>query len=373
MLIGIDCRLWNETGIGRYVRNLVWNLAKIDHKNKYLLFFKDNEFRNVELPGKNFEKKLADVHWHSIGEQISLAGILKKEKMDLVHFPYFSIPVNYNLPFVITIHDLIINHFPTGKASTRMPIIYWLKLFAYKFILFSAIKKSKTIIAVSNATKKEIIDHYHVSEGKIHVTYEGVDDRIYSKIYDKPIIEGKYFLYVGNAYPHKNLERLIFAFKNFKERAENSSKLVLVGKQDFFYARLKQTVEKLNIPEVLFYEKISDAGLSNLYANATALVSPSLMEGFGLPVVEAMSSGCPVAVSDIDVYREICADNAVYFDPKSIESIQDVLTKIYSGSIKDIEKLRKNGMLRAKKFSWENMARQTLKIYESSIGIRQSQ
>src|SRR5216683_2789679 len=133
MRIGIDCRLWNETGIGRYIRNLVTNLAEIDtHNNEYVLFLRKNEYDTLVTPGNNFRKRLADIHWHSVAEQTSFLKMLYKERLDLVHFPYFSYPILYARPFVITIHDLILFHYPTGKASQLPSFMYQTKLFAYK-------------------------------------------------------------------------------------------------------------------------------------------------------------------------------------------------------------------------------------------------
>src|SRR5579872_4995215 len=113
MKIAIDCRLWNETGVGRYIRNLVEELGFLDSKNEYIPFFKKEEYETVPLPGKNFQKRLADIPWHSLQEQREFKKLLEKENVDLVHFPYFSYPIGYKRKFVITIHDLIIDHFPT--------------------------------------------------------------------------------------------------------------------------------------------------------------------------------------------------------------------------------------------------------------------
>lgn len=365
MRIGVDCRLWNETGVGRYIRNLVWELEKIDRNNDYILFFRENEYQNVQIDAVNFKKRLAHIRWHSIKEQFFLPGIFYKEKLDLLHFPYFSAPIFYTKPFIITIHDLIINHFPTGKASTRNFLFYWLKLWAYKIILFFAIRRAEKVIAVSEATKSEIVQHYKRKSEDIVVTLEGVDERISNipaKSRGARSIKERYFLYVGNAYPHKNLERLLEAFISF---SFNNVKLIFVGRQDFFYIRLKQRVRELNLAErTAFYEKVSDAGLANLYNNAIALVTPSIMEGFGLPVLEAMANGCPVVCSEIDAFKEVCADAALYFDPQNVDDIRGKLEYILRNP--DLcKQLIEKGIERAKLFSWRKMAEKTLKVYSS--------
>lgn len=172
MKIGIDARLIGQTGVGRYTKNLIKNLAKIDKKNQYSLFLRQEEFNSFVLPGKNFEKKLADFRWHSLEEQIKFPKILERENLDIVHFPYFSIPILYKGKYIVTIHDLIIDHFNTGRATTLPMPIYKIKRLGYKKILTSAIKNAVKIIAVSYSTKQEIIDHYKVDPDKIEVIYE---------------------------------------------------------------------------------------------------------------------------------------------------------------------------------------------------------
>src|SRR3989344_5788362 len=202
MKIGIDARLIRETGVGRYISNLIENLLEIDKRNNYVLFVKNEDFDQVKLKIKNLKLKIVRVNipWHSIKEQIQFTEILNKENLDLVHFPYFSVPISYNRPFIVTIHDLIIHHFPTGKASTHPSFIYMLKILGYKYVISKACKKAKKIIAVSKSTKEEIIDHLKIKSDKIVVTYEGVDDGIQNsefKIQNKSH-DTQYFLFVGN-------------------------------------------------------------------------------------------------------------------------------------------------------------------------------
>lgn len=382
MRIGIDARLWMESGVGRYIRNLVKNLLLIDKKNEYVLFVlsKDYEEIKAELLIKNDKWKIVktDIKWHTLSEQLKFPSLLYKENLDLVHFPYFSVPVFYNKPFVITIHDLIINHFPTGTASTLPSYLYNLKLMGYNFIISEASKKTKKIITVSNATKKEIIEHLRVPEDKIEVTYEGVGKEFSNSNFQIPnnsqntkykILNTKYFLYVGNAYPHKNLERLLEAFKSLKFKYPDVS-LVLVGKEDYFSKRLKDKVKSVNIDnKIIFYGEVKDSELINLYKNAKALIMPSLMEGFGLPLIEGMANKCTILCSDIEVFKEICKDAAFYFNPKDILDIVNKIEELYLNKEKDLEKRKEIGLERSKLFSWEKMARETLKIYESSISV----
>lgn len=364
MRIGIDCRLWNETGVGRYTRNLVAELAKIDKKNSYILFFRNEEFNSVTLPGKNFEKHKASMRWHTIKEQVYLPFLLQKFKLDLVHFPYFSVPTQYRGKFIVTIHDLILDHFDTGEASTLPWIVYKAKRFAYKYIISQTASKAARIIAVSDATKKEIIDHLPMSKDKISVIYEGVDTSVHAGISEKPPVKPPYYLYVGNAYPHKNLVRLLEAYGLFLQKVGQEIPLVFVGKEDYFYKQLQVTAQNMFVDQTIqFLKNVDDKQLASLYKNANALVVPSLMEGFGLPILEAMVNHCNVLASDIPAFREIGKDAIMYFNPQSPESIAKALEKNLALDKTARETYSRAGIARSKVFSFEKMAQETLAQY----------
>src|SRR3989338_10313492 len=161
MKIGIDCRLWNETGVGRYTRNLVKEIQILDKENEYVLFVlsKDKQQILKQVQNDNFKAVIADIRWHTLWEQLKFPIILNKENLDLMHFPYFSVPIFYNKSYVVTIHDLILHHFPTGQASTLSLPLYNLKLLGYRFVIKTAAKNARKIITVSNATKKEIVSY----------------------------------------------------------------------------------------------------------------------------------------------------------------------------------------------------------------------
>ncbi len=381
MRIGIDARLWSESGVGRYTRNLVSELQRIDTKNEYVLFVLDKDFYsiNYQLAGKykNWKVVRANIRWHTVSEQIRFLPILYRETLDLLHFPYFSVPIFYTKPYVVTIHDLILHHFPTGAASTHNKLFYHLKWFAYRFVISKAAKKAKKIIAVSQATKREIRDHLHVKEEKVVVTYEGVDKQIIGSKEEKEknlklgaISKNTYFLYVGNAYPHKNLNRLIKAFNNIQNKGE--TKLVLVGKEDYFYKKLRNKVKNEGSKDdIIFFGEATDYELSYLYKHALALVMPSIMEGFGLPAVEAMRNGCLVLVSNIESFQEICQDGAIYCDPFDIVDMQLKMEDILTG-VKNKKSIMQSALQRSSFFSWEKMAKDTVGIYESCYSLRQS-
>jgi len=329
MKIGIDARLIEETGVGRYIRNLISNVSVIDDHNDYVVFLPEKVFDAWVPPNSRWKKVLAGVHWHTLAEQFVMPRIFAAEDLDLVHIPYHNPPILYRGNMVITIHDLTILHFSTGKATTLPIPLYWLKRLGYWLELWIGLRKAAKIIAVSTTTKQEIMDHFHIPSNRIAVTYEGVNlQLLHNTKNKKALMVGPYVLYVGNAYPHKNIELLIQSFAHALRDGTNddSATLVLVGKEDYFYRRMKRIVHDMGLEKsVIFFGYANDTELANLYANAQVFVFPSLMEGFGLPALEALSFGCPVVASDIPIFHEILGNNALYFDPNDSTSLSKIL------------------------------------------------
>lgn len=363
MKIGIDARLIQETGVGRYIRNLIDGLSTIDTVNDYVVFLTAQTYEDYSLPNPRWKKVLADVQWHTVAEQIQMPLLFKKEHLDILHVPYFSIPIFYTGAMIITIHDLTIEHFDTGKASTHSRLFYSLKRFLYNVVVSVGIQKAKHIIVPSRATKDEIMDHYHVAEKKITVTYEGVDNQILKPKQSVGTLPFKtaYFLYVGNAYPHKNVEVIVTAL------VESKAHVVFVGKQDYFYTRLeKDIVDRGLSSQVTFFGRADDKELVLLYRNAQALIFPSLMEGFGLPPLEALACGCPVIASDIPVHREILQDMVTYFMPEDSARLASLLSD-WKKDDHVISPTKTTSFLR--QYDWQDMAKKTLHIYESCTRI----
>lgn len=362
MKIGIDARLWYESGVGRYIRNLVLGLDKKNIRgHEFVIFLNSKAYAVVNFESPNFRKVKSDVSWHTISEQIQFKKELDKESLDLVHFPYFSYPVFYRKPFVITIHDLIIDHYPTGVSSSLPLPFYYVKHFAYKKIVKSAAKKSKKIIVPSNATKDELVSHYKAKESKIEVIYEGFDPLISENSVNETLVSNNYILYVGNAYPHKNVGNLLKAYESIREKTD--VELVCVGRDDFFYKKLEKGQSGVH-----FLHGVDDSTLFSYYTNARLLIVPSLMEGFGLPLLEAMSLSCPVVSSDTPALREVGGDGAFYVDAKSPKEIAAAVEKVLADKTLQAS-LRKKGLARSMQFSWEKCIDETLKVYESSIGV----
>lgn len=371
MTIGIDARLIDETGVGRYIKNLISQLSAIDTTNSYVVFLTEKAFGPFMVPNARWKKVEARVRWHTVKEQFVMPRLFAREHCDLVHIPYHNPPILYSGSMVLTIHDLIILHFDTGKATTLPIPLYKLKRLGYFIELWIGLRKAKRIIAVSEATKQEIVDHFGITPEKITVTYEGVDEHILAAGREKSmgalqkIIDGQYVLYVGNAYPHKNLDALLKAFVLLRKKNPSESiKLVLVGNDNFFYRRLKTTAAALGLDDgVVFFGQANDAELFHLYTHARAFVFPSLMEGFGLPALEALSLGCPVIVSDIPVFHEILGDAARYVDPRD--------PALIAGAILDTKPYHhtRRAQLPRVPYNWRSMAERTLALYEGSIRL----
>jgi glycosyltransferase involved in cell wall biosynthesis len=351
-------------GLGRYVEELVNGLAQLGHKHRLVLFLKNERQASVITKRcLNVQLRIADTHWYTFKEQLVLSRIIDREKLDLVHFPHWNVPLFIKTPFVVTIHDLILLEEPkSAKITTRSPIVFALKHLAYKIVLRHVLKRSRIIVAVSNHTKASILKHFPwVPAEKIRVIYEGIvglssDGNVAHKT-------EKSLLYVGNAYPHKNLEKLLEAFKILVD-SDPTFTLTLAGREDIFYERIKTNVRSSGLKNrVRFVMNPSDEELHDLYCNATLFVFPSRNEGFGLPPLEAMSIGLPVVSSRAASLPEILGDAALYFDPTDAE---EIAKKIQLGiTDKNLrEELKLKGFERIKNFSWAKMAEEILKIYE---------
>lgn len=367
MRIGFDARLINETGVGRYIENLLEEL-KVDRQNEYFIFLTPAAFKEFRLPGKNWQKIAIDLRWHSLKEQLLMPFILNKYSLDLVHFPYFNVPFFYRGKYLITVHDLIIDHFLTGRASTLPSLIYILKFMFYKLVLSNALRNAVKIFAISSSTKNEIIKHYKIKPEKIIVTYDALDRgilNIKNRQFGKKIYKFEYILYVGNAYPHKNLEKLINLFAD--PRINSRAKLVLTGDDWFFYPRLKKSVKDNHLSQfVIFFGHANDLQLASLYSHAKGLVIPSLMEGFGLPNLEAVFYNCLPVVSDIPVFREVWGNDLLFFDPHNGQDLKVAVLKLLNLDKNERLKRLTSAKKRLGLFSWKKTAKATQLQYLKS-------
>ncbi|MFA5155426.1 MAG: glycosyltransferase family 1 protein [Patescibacteria group bacterium] len=397
MRIGIDARFYGPIGkgLGRYTQEVVDNIIKISEAEaasepvpsagwQYVIFLSPANFDEFVAQGPRIKKVKLSCGWYSLSEQLIMPYRLWRERLDLVHFPHFNVPILTPVKFVVTIHDLILTHFPTRRATTRGHLLYSLKNAAYRLVIWSALHRAARIITVSEFSRQDIITKFGIASDKIAVTYEGVahlakgrDSLFVSKLDSQETlaqyhIPRNFLLYVGNAYPHKNLETLLRVFSRL-HLEQPDLRLVLVGKSDYFYERIRSAARSLNLWQqgnlnspVIFPGYVPDAQLEIFYAEARAYVFPSLYEGFGLPPLEAMAQRCPVVSSNQASLPEVLGDAALYFDPAD-ES--DMLAKIKEIMINDALRatLQSRGLVQAKKYDWWQCARETLDIYQSVL------
>lgn len=356
-------------GISRYVTELFSSVLSQDKQNEYVLFFNrlDENLRNKFKPfgSRMVETGIGHYTWQ---EQANLPGILYRENLDLVHFPHFNVPLFYRKPFVVTLHDLTHTRFP-GRKKSRI-----LHRLAYNLVMSQAIKRSKKIIAVSESTKKEILDYFHVPSTKIHVVYEGVaggyhiidKDKSVAEVSNRFGIKKPYILYVGVWRRYKNLPALAEVFDQLIDSGLDYE-LVLAGEPDPYYPEIKEKVFSISHKDrVRAVGRVSDYDLNFLYNGAILFVLPSLYEGFGLTALEAASCGIPIACSDIPTLREVLGSGSEYFDPDNMENMKDVLKAILADP-KRCEELANLALARVRHFSWKQSAESTINLYSEAV------
>lgn len=368
MRIGIDARMYGPNvgggGLGRYVEQLIHHLQTIDTTNRYIVFLKKENFEDCQLSHPNMEKRLVDVSWYGLKEQLLLPRLIDQEHCDLVHFPHWNVPLMLKTPFVVTIHDLILLEEPlSARVSTKSFWLYLLKYQVFRITLYRALRRARAIITISDYSKRAIQQAFPgVTDDRLRLIYNGVTKLPASKRAHTPPCPGPYLLYVGNAYPHKNLDVLIQAFSQFAQE-HPSMHLVLVAKRDVFYTRLIASLATCahNDRVHVMYET-TDAELAALYQNAFAYIAPARVEGFGLPGLEAMQQGTPVIAARASCFPEIYQDAALYFDPSRPDDLAHTLTQLVDNP--HLQKtLVEKGYARASSFDWKQTALATHAVY----------
>jgi glycosyltransferase involved in cell wall biosynthesis len=365
MKIGFDARdlIGCRTGVGRYLLNLVNALSNVTMDNEYHLYthkkleeklFDDTQ--NVHIKNINGYKYL----WKNIFFPISLLS----DKIDLVHIPSYSAMWFPPCKSVVTIHDMIFAKHPEWAANKKQYI-------RFKYYVKKTAKKADAIIVVSKTSKKEVIELTGVPEEKIYVTYLAAD-KIYKvqdnidklgRIKQKYSFDKKYILYVGSIHPRRNLERLLKSFALLKKRTNVPHNLLLVGLSFSPKEKLFQKAKELDLEkDIKYLGYVPDEDLVSLYNFADIFVYPSLYEGFGIPVLEAMACGTPVITSNISSLPEVSGDAAYLIDPYSIEEIYSAMQSIlFNKEVRN--KLVKKGFERTKNFDWKKTAEQTFYVF----------
>jgi glycosyltransferase involved in cell wall biosynthesis len=351
-----------KTSSGRYVEKLISNLQDVDKVNNYNLLLKPNDYENWKPKSFNFRGVVCNYKEFTFGEQLGLRNQINKLRPDLMHFTFTQQPILYRRKAVTTVHDLTTIRFTNPDKKI---VIFKLKQFVLKRVIKRVANKSSHIITPSKFVKEDLISFTNINPEKISVIYEAADaitDR------SEPLLDledKNFIMYIGRPTPHKNLSRLIEAFVLLKKQRPNLC-LVLSGKEDSNYRRIKQDVESRLIKDVVFTGFVSEGSLRWLYENCRAYIFPSLSEGFGLPGLEAMTHGAPVVSSSATCLPEIYGDSAHYFDPLDVKDMANSISEVL-----DNQDLRNSyinkGRLQSKKYSWRKTALQTLDIYNEVL------
>lgn len=366
MRIAIDASTISTQGGPRsYVLGLLDALLRIDQQNDYVVFYNDPSHlgrfptaREIVLPGRNPLARL----WR---EHVLLPMACRREQVDLLHCPKSAIPFCSSCPVVVTLHDLIpIRHPETEKLAARL---YW------RLQIPIAARRSTFIITDSEHARQEIIDDFSIGPERIRATMLGFNPVMLDQ--RNPLqgaaIRGRYglpegyILYVGTIQPRKNIDSLIEAYARLRRDQKILPRLVIVGRKGWLYDRLFERISELGLTEdVLFTGFVPDEDLPFIYDGARVFAYLSLFEGFGLPPLEAMACGVPVIVSNTTSLPEVVGDAGISVKPTDIDAIAAALETVLDNP-ESAEIMKKKGLERARKFSWERCAQETLEVYSA--------
>ncbi|MDP9211666.1 MAG: glycosyltransferase family 4 protein [bacterium] len=367
---GIDTR-WLESrtasgGTAVYIRELVRAMLQLDRGNRYHLW--GTPLTGVGMNAHNFpftgkQRRAWQLIWKTAGwPTVDLPG----PPCDLWHFTNYVAPPTRK-PFVVTVHDMA---FVDHPAFVEPKNLRYLERFVPE-----TLTRAAHIIAVSDATRNSLAEHFNVPLTKITVTHEAADERFsqppeperLSRILKKHGIDRDYILTVGTLEPRKNLKTLLLAFAALRKKVREQ--LVVVGGHGWLFDETEELLRKLGLGDrVILTGYVPDEELPSLYAGAKAFVFPSHLEGFGIPLLEAMASGTPVLSSNTSSMPEVGGTAALYFDPDDEKGMRLAIERVL-GDEKLQERLAEAGYEQAKQFSWERTAQKTLGVYFRALGL----
>ncbi len=361
--IAIDARIINSS-TGRYVERLVTYLQEVDTKNDYSILVRAKDEHFWKPTAKNFTVRIADFDNYSFAEQLGFNNFLNKLKPDLVHFCMPQQPLMYSGKKVTTFHDLTLLK---TYNSDKNWLIFHTKQKIGAFVFKQVAANNDHIIAISDFTKKELQAFTPIPDANITRIYEASDiAAITPKKYSLPFKE--YLLYVGQQSDYKNIKRLGDAHQLLLAKYPNLG-LVLAGKRNTATLKNETYFAEKGYQNIIFTDFVSDAELSWLYTHAKAYIFPSLMEGFGLPGLEAMEYGTPVISSNTTCLPEVYGKAAYYFNPLDSSDIANKIDDVLSNE-KLQKELKKAGEKQVKKYSWKKMARETYNVYTNTLASK---
>lgn len=372
MRICIDAHVLGDKSGGNetYYRNIIDNIHKFMKQDDEIILLMSSKKEAERINKKNI-RNIKTVFFKSKNPIIrylyEIPKLVRKYKADVLHTQYYA-PLIKNCKLVVTIHDISYEHFPEYFKK--------LELIRNRVWIWYSSKISDIILTVSEYSKKDISEIYKINKDKIVVThlatseiYKQVDEKLVEETKEKFGIKGNYLLTVGNLQPRKNMVRLINSYTEIKSNnPEFNLKLVIVGKKAWKFDGIFKTVNSANLnDEVILTDYVSDYELVNLYNGAEIFIYPSIFEGFGLPVIEAMACGTPVITSNLSSLPEVAGDAAALINPFDNNDIINTLEKVYfDEGYKNI--LIKKGLKRFKEFSWNKTSSKVIDVYRQVIG-----
>lgn len=364
--IGIDARLlhYRTGGISTYIRQLVGALGQA---TKYDFDFTIYHHRKdgQTLDGKLGRGRLWTPAHHRL-ERLTLSVELLSQRLDIWHSPDFIPPYRGGRRHVITVHDLTFWHYPQylTEASRRY----------YNAQIEQACHHADVILAVSDATKRDLIDILGIDAGKIRVQPHGVDAsyRPMAEAEVRPVLDGlglrgAYFVHVGTLEPRKNIVGLLEGYRAVLDAVPDAPSMVLVGRRGWLFEASEARIEALQLGDKLIrLEQVNDEQLPAIYNGAMALITPSFYEGFGMPALEAMACGTVPIVSDVSSLPEVVGDVGLLVKPDDTQSIAEALLRVLQDDAWR-EKTCERALERAKRFTWEHSAQIALDAYKSVL------
>lgn len=364
MRIGIDARPLApvRTGIGNYIYCIVRELYTIDGENEYFCYSN----KPFELPFEENERWHKCIHPGRISTRwycLNLPGILNKDGIDVFWGTQHVLPFgNRHIAHVLTVHDLAMYYFPH--------VAHWKNYLVNRALLPYSARKASRIIAVSASTKKDVVSLLGVDAVRVEVIHEAADDTFRPQDPEEALyrmsakygLKGPYVLYLGTLEPRKNITVLLHAYAWCIQRNSIRHRLVIAGRKGWKYKEIFELVDKLYLGDHTdFLGYVEGADLTDLYSAASLFVFPSLYEGFGLPVLEAMRCGTPVITTSISSLPEVAGDAALYIDPRDPGQLAETMEAVLSDDILRKE-LRERGLEQSEKFCWTEAAQKTHKL-----------
>jgi glycosyltransferase involved in cell wall biosynthesis len=367
--IALDLRRIQNPGIGRYMKCLVEALLAREPEHQYLLIMLPGTEEMIASSVEHAEKLSISLKYYSIREQIELPRLLRAHRIDLLHSPHFMLPLRCPCPAVVTIHDVI-------YLACKEDLSSRLGRFYYRTMMAAAVRSADRIITDSEFSKVDIMRHLNVDASKIEVIYPAVapdfqrvtDQNRIQHVRSRYGINGKYVLYTGIFKPRKNHAGLLPAFKHLLG-AVGDAQLVIAGPGDDEVAGLRQLAEELGVAaKIVLTGFVDEPELLALYSDAHVYACPSLYEGFGFTVLEAMACGAPVVCSTATSLPEVAGHAAQYADSCSPKQFGDALAEVWT-NLELRNCLIQKGRENVRRFSWERTAEKTLVVYHQALGI----